>query len=128
MKTVSLRIWHMQGGVRTSNAIALNRLCQGLQSDWLPRRRPHQSLASVGVAALVRLVVAAGDRMSGSVWVEAITTLHDCAADTRPVSWPTPPLHPQGASQELFCWCSAGVLKLQAGRRPSWSLGARTLL
>ena len=48
-------------------------------------RRPHQSLASVGVAALVRLIVAAGDRMSTSVWVEAITTLHNCAAETRPV-------------------------------------------
>lgn len=48
-------------------------------------RRPHQSLASVGVAALVRLIVAAGDRMGTSVWVEAITTLHNCAAETRPV-------------------------------------------
>ena len=49
-------------------------------------RRPHQSLASVGVAALVRLIVAAGDRMSTSVWVEAITALHNCAAETCPVS------------------------------------------
>ena len=64
----------------------------------------------MGVAALVRLVVAAGDRMSASVWVEAITTLHDCAADTRPVSWLTLAQHPQGASQELsllvLCWCT----------------------
>ena len=87
---------------------------EGLQEDSLPCRRPHQSLASVGVAALVRLVVAAGDRMSASVWVEAITTLHDCAADTRPVSCPTPAQHPQGAFAELSCWRSAGVLKLQA--------------
>ncbi|CAL8462959.1 g2493 [Coccomyxa elongata] len=47
-------------------------------------RRPHQSLAAVGVAALVRLIVAAGDRMSAAVWVEAIGTLAACATDTRP--------------------------------------------
>lgn len=47
-------------------------------------RRPHQSLAAVGVAALVRLMVAAGDRMSPATWIEAITTLSSCAADTRP--------------------------------------------
>ncbi len=38
----------------------------------------------MGVAALVRLIVAAGDRMSATTWVEAITTLSSCAADTRP--------------------------------------------
>lgn len=48
------------------------------------RRRPHQSLAAVGVAALVRLIVAAGDRMSANVWIEAIGTLAACADDTRP--------------------------------------------
>ncbi len=47
-------------------------------------RRPHQSLAAVGVAALVRLIVAAGDRMSATVWVEAIGTLAACATDTCP--------------------------------------------
>lgn len=47
-------------------------------------RRPHQSLAAVGVAALVRLIVAAGESMSTATWVEAITTLSSCAADTRP--------------------------------------------
>jgi brefeldin A-inhibited guanine nucleotide-exchange protein len=47
-------------------------------------RRPHQSLAAVGVAALVRLLVATGDRMSAATWVEAVGTLSSCAADTRP--------------------------------------------
>ena len=35
-------------------------------------RRPHQNLASVGVAALVQLVTAAGDQMDASTWIEII--------------------------------------------------------
>jgi hypothetical protein len=38
----------------------------------------------VGVAALVRLIIAAGDRMSPAVWVDAVGTLASCASDTRP--------------------------------------------
>ena len=32
----------------------------------------------------MRLIVAAGDRMSSAVWVEAVGTLAACATDTRP--------------------------------------------
>ena len=35
-------------------------------------RRPHQSLASVGVAALVQLVTAAGDQMDAATWVQIV--------------------------------------------------------
>ena len=38
-------------------------------------RRPHQSLAAVGVAALVRLIVSAGGKMSAAVWVDGVSTL-----------------------------------------------------
>ena len=77
-------------------------------------RRPHQSLASVGVAALVRLIVAAGDRMSTSVWVEAITTLHNCVAETRPVR---PCLH---LAPEIWCcWCLSGGVSHQVGNELS---------
>lgn len=47
-------------------------------------RRPHQSLASVGVAALVRLAVRAGDRMSPNVWQELLETVAKCAVATQP--------------------------------------------
>ena len=38
----------------------------------------------MGVAALVRLVVAAGGRMSPAVWLDAVSTLSEGAADTLP--------------------------------------------
>lgn len=47
-------------------------------------RRTHQSLASVGVAALVRLVTSAGSHMSSSMWQEAVDMVAQAAADTIP--------------------------------------------
>ena len=47
-------------------------------------RRTHQSLASVGVAALVRLVTSAGSQMSSSMWQEAVDMLAQAASDTIP--------------------------------------------
>ena len=47
-------------------------------------RRTHQSLASVGVAALVRLVTSAGSHMSSSMWQEAVDMLAQAAQDTTP--------------------------------------------
>ena len=47
-------------------------------------RRPHQSLAAVGVAAFVRLAVSAGSQMSAAVWEELLVTLSECADATLP--------------------------------------------
>ncbi|KAL0026445.1 hypothetical protein WJX79_010345 [Trebouxia sp. C0005] len=47
-------------------------------------RRTHQSLASVGVAALVRLVTSAGSHMSSSMWQEAVDMIAQAASDTIP--------------------------------------------
>ena len=47
-------------------------------------RRTHQSLASVGVAALVRLVTCAGSHMSSSMWQEAVDMIAQAASDTIP--------------------------------------------
>ncbi|DBA82002.1 TPA: hypothetical protein ACH3X1_007704 [Trebouxia sp. C0004] len=47
-------------------------------------RRTHQSLASVGVAALVRLVTSAGSHMSSSMWQEAVDMIAQAASDTVP--------------------------------------------
>ncbi|KAK9829453.1 hypothetical protein WJX72_005963 [[Myrmecia] bisecta] len=47
-------------------------------------RRTHQSLAAVGVAALVRLLTSAGSQMSSTVWQEAIAMLAHAVSDTRP--------------------------------------------
>ena len=47
-------------------------------------RRTHQSLASVGVAALVRLVASAGSHMSSTMWMEAVDMVTHAAEDTTP--------------------------------------------
>ena len=47
-------------------------------------RRPHQSLAAVGVAALTRLITAAGAAMSEDVWAQCMHTLSSAALDTLP--------------------------------------------
>ncbi|KAL0051487.1 hypothetical protein WJX82_008426 [Trebouxia sp. C0006] len=47
-------------------------------------RRTHQSLASVGVAALVRLVTCAGSHMSSNMWQEAVDMIAQAASDTIP--------------------------------------------
>ena len=47
-------------------------------------RRTHQSLASVGVAALVRLVTSAGSHMSSSMWQETVDMVAQAASDTAP--------------------------------------------
>lgn len=49
-----------------------------------PCRRPHQSLAAVGVAALTRLISAAGSAMSDDTWALCIGTLSSAALDTLP--------------------------------------------
>ena len=50
----------------------------------MPCRRTHQSLASVGVAALVRLVASAGSHMSSTMWMEAVDMITHAAEDTTP--------------------------------------------
>ncbi len=47
-------------------------------------RRTHQSLASVGVAASVRLINSAGDKMSPAVWSQSVQMLARAAKDTFP--------------------------------------------
>ncbi|KAL3151968.1 hypothetical protein ABBQ32_001092 [Trebouxia sp. C0010 RCD-2024] len=47
-------------------------------------RRTHQSLASVGVAALVRLVTSAGSQMSSSMWQETVDMVAQAVGDTVP--------------------------------------------
>ena len=47
-------------------------------------RRPHQSLAAVGVAALTRLISAAGSAMSDDTWALCVHTLSAAALDTLP--------------------------------------------
>eukprot|EP00891_Asterochloris_glomerata_P002829 jgi/Astpho2/2829/e_gw1.00050.8.1_t len=44
----------------------------------------RQSLASVGVAALVRLVASAGSHMSSTMWMEAVDMITHAAEDTIP--------------------------------------------
>ena len=62
------------------------RFCQQHQliSLRLSHRRTHQSLASVGVAALVRLVTSAGTQMSSSIWQETVDMVAQAAAHTVP--------------------------------------------
>lgn len=47
-------------------------------------QRTHQSLAGVGVAALVRLVVAAGPHMDEPTWMMVLGALSSAAGDTLP--------------------------------------------
>ncbi|GMH32506.1 hypothetical protein BSKO_00340 [Bryopsis sp. KO-2023] len=56
-------------------------------------RRPHQSLASMGVAATVRLINNAGEMMDKETWAAALAVLEETAAQTRPavVELITPP-------------------------------------
>lgn len=65
---------------------------------WLYCRRTHQSLASVGVAALVRLVTSAGTQMSSSMWQETVDMVAQAVADTVPqvaeLVSPPPRYHP----------------------------------
>ena len=51
-------------------------------------RRPHQNLASVGVAALVQLVTAAGDQMDASTWIEIIQ-VGSAISISKHAMWPT---------------------------------------
>lgn len=65
---------------------------------WMFHRRTHQSLASVGVAALVRLVTSAGSQMSSSIWQETVDMVAQAAAHTVPqvaeLVSPPPRYHP----------------------------------
>ena len=47
-------------------------------------RRPHQSLASVGTAALVRLALSTGSRLSPEAWAELLQTLSNSTEATLP--------------------------------------------
>lgn len=46
--------------------------------------RPHQSLASMGVAALLRFLESAGEKMDHETWKSALMILETAACDTRP--------------------------------------------
>lgn len=47
-------------------------------------RRPHQSLASVGVAALVQLVTSAGGTLDAPTWLEVVDMMAQSATTTVP--------------------------------------------
>lgn len=47
-------------------------------------KRPHQSLAAIGVAAFVRLMSNAGNLFSDEKWEEVLKGLHDAAVETLP--------------------------------------------
>lgn len=47
-------------------------------------KRPHQSLAAIGVAAFVRLMSNAGTLFSDEKWEEVLTSLHEAAVETLP--------------------------------------------
>jgi brefeldin A-inhibited guanine nucleotide-exchange protein len=47
-------------------------------------RRPHQSLAGIGIAAFVRLMSNAGDMFSEEKWLEVVLSLKDAANATLP--------------------------------------------
>lgn len=47
-------------------------------------KRPHQSLAGIGIAAFVRLMSHAGDLFSDEKWLEVVLSLKEAANATRP--------------------------------------------
>ncbi|KAK4752299.1 hypothetical protein SAY87_021097 [Trapa incisa] len=47
-------------------------------------RRPHQSLAGIGIAAFVRLMNSSGDLFSDEKWLEVVFSLKEAANATRP--------------------------------------------
>ncbi|CAK9230341.1 unnamed protein product [Sphagnum troendelagicum] len=47
-------------------------------------KRPHQSLAAIGVAAFVRLMSNAGNLLSDEKWLEVLTAFHEAAFETLP--------------------------------------------
>ncbi|XP_057980125.1 brefeldin A-inhibited guanine nucleotide-exchange protein 2-like [Malania oleifera] len=47
-------------------------------------RRPHQSLAGIGIAAFVRLMSSAGDLFSDDKWLEVVLSLKEAANETLP--------------------------------------------
>ncbi|GAB2271567.1 Brefeldin A-inhibited guanine nucleotide-exchange protein 2 [Dionaea muscipula] len=47
-------------------------------------RRPHQSLAGIGIAAFVRLVSNAGDLFSDEKWLQVVLSLKEAATSTLP--------------------------------------------
>ncbi|GMH00579.1 hypothetical protein Nepgr_002418 [Nepenthes gracilis] len=47
-------------------------------------RRPHQSLAGIGIAAFVRLISSAGDLFSDEKWLEVVSSLKEAASSTLP--------------------------------------------
>ncbi|TQD86038.1 hypothetical protein C1H46_028424 [Malus baccata] len=47
-------------------------------------RRPHQSLAGIGIAAFVRLMSNAGDLFSHEKWLEVVSSLKEAADSTLP--------------------------------------------
>lgn len=50
-------------------------------------RRPHQSLAGIGIAAFVRLMSNAGDLFSEEKWLEVVLSLKEAANATLPDFW-----------------------------------------
>ena len=53
---------------------------------WVPwlSRRPHQSLASVGVAALVQLVTSLGTTLDARTWLDVMDVFGQSAEVTAP--------------------------------------------
>lgn len=47
-------------------------------------KRPHQSLAGIGIAAFVRLMSNAGEMFSEDKWFDVVSSLKEAASETRP--------------------------------------------
>ncbi|KAH6789538.1 SEC7-like guanine nucleotide exchange family protein [Perilla frutescens var. frutescens] len=47
-------------------------------------KRPHQSLAGIGIAAFVRLMSNAGEMFSEDKWLDVVSSLKEAANETRP--------------------------------------------
>eukprot|EP01025_Chloroclados_australasicus_P037318 TRINITY_DN3805_c0_g1_i5.p1 TRINITY_DN3805_c0_g1~~TRINITY_DN3805_c0_g1_i5.p1 ORF type:complete len:1288 (-),score=132.71 TRINITY_DN3805_c0_g1_i5:189-4052(-) len=99
----------------------LNKMLK-LLADFIGR--PHQSLASVGVAALARYIVNAGQNMSEEVWVQVIDSLQQVTAMVNPDLWDlvTPP--PRLADAAIS---AGGQPLLRLGYSLNEGVGARRL-
>lgn len=47
-------------------------------------KRPHQSLAGIGIAAFVRLMSNAGEMFSDDKWLDVVSSLKEASIETRP--------------------------------------------
>eukprot|EP00897_Mesotaenium_endlicherianum_P001745 jgi/Mesen1/1599/ME000134S00728 len=80
-------------------------------------KRPHQSLAAIGVAAFVRLMSNAGDLFSQERWDEVLVALQDAAMSTLPDMLAVVKAAEEEDEEE--------EAQIQASRRPSGAVAKR---